>query len=120
MSEENNQCPKCNSSYSYQDGPLWICPECFHEWTLESESIMVGTSETAKAKFLDANGVQLQTGDTVIVAKDLKLGSGTLKSGTKVKNIRLLDEPEDDHDISCKIPGFGSLYLKCSVVKKAK
>ncbi len=118
MSDQSPNCPNCNSSYSYQDGALWICPECFHEWTPTEASSTESSPE--KPRFLDANGVQLQTGDTVVVAKDLKVGSGTLKSGTKVKNIRLLDEPEDDHDISCKIPGFGSMYLKCSVVKKAK
>jgi protein PhnA len=69
-------------------------------------------------KFRDANGVQLQDGDTVRVVKDLKVGSDTLKSGTKVKGIRLLDEPVNDHDISCRVEGFGSIYLKCSVVRK--
>lgn len=62
----------------------------------------------------------MSNGDTVAVIKDLKLGKDTLKSGTKVKNIRLLDEPVDGHDISCKVPSFGSMYLKCSVVKKIK
>jgi protein PhnA len=74
--------------------------------------------EVAVAKFLDANGVVLQSGDTVRVVKDLKVGSNTIKSGTKVKSIRLLDDPVDGHDISCKIDGFGSVYLKCSVVRK--
>jgi protein PhnA len=45
-------------------------------------------------------------------------GASSLKKGTKVKNIRLI-EPEDGvHDIACKIPGFGSMFLKTSVVKK--
>lgn len=70
--------------------------------------------------YLDANGVQLQSGDTVSTIKDLKVGKDTIKSGTKVKNIRLLDDPVDGHDISCKVPGYGSMYLKCSVVKKVK
>ena len=116
MSEENQACPKCNSPYSYQDGQLWICPECFHEWSLEVET----STPDDTPRFLDANGVVLQSGDTVITVKDLKIGKDTIKSGTKVKNIRLLDEPVDDHDISCKVDGFGSMYLKCSVVKKAK
>lgn len=119
MSAENPSCPKCNSTYSYQDGSLWICPECFHEWTISETSAEKAVAQDAP-KFLDANGVQLQTGDTVITVKDLKVGSDTMKSGTKVKNIRLLDEPVDDHDISCRVDGFGSMYLKCSVVKKAK
>lgn len=110
---DSQTCPKCNSPYGYPDGSLWICPECFHEWSLDGQE----SSEEAP-KFLDANGVQLQNGDTVAVIKDLKAGKTTLKSGTKVKNIRLLDDPVNDHDISCKIDGHGSMYLKCSVVKK--
>jgi protein PhnA len=115
MSEESQVCPKCQSPYGYQDQNLWICPECAHEWSLKNE----GELEVKEAeKFLDANGVKLQSGDTVRVVKDLKVGGDTLKSGTKVKNIRLLDDPVDGHDISCKIDGYGSIYLKCSVVRK--
>lgn len=115
MNDETKTCPKCNSPYAYPDGPLWVCPECFHEWSVNE----VSDAPVAEvAKFLDANGVQLQNGDTVSVVKDLKAGGSTIKTGTKVKNIRLLDEPVNDHDISCKIDGHGSMYLKCSVVKK--
>ncbi len=109
MSEENPVCPKCSSTYCYCEGSLWICPECFHEWTPPTEN----DDTRDKPKFIDINGAVLQNGDTVIIAKDLKVGSSTIKSGTKVKNIRLLDEPEDGHDISCKVDGFGSIYLKC-------
>jgi protein PhnA len=35
--------------------------------------------------------------------------------GTKVKNIRLVDK---DHDIDCKIDGFGAMSLKTEFVKK--
>jgi protein PhnA len=66
----------------------------------------------------NANGVPLQSGDTVRTIKDLKMGGESIKSGTKVKGIRLLDEPVDGHDIACKVDGFGSIYLKCSVVRK--
>lgn len=116
MSDESQICPKCNSPYGYLDGALWVCPECAHEWTLEKKAepeVVV-----AGAKFLDSNGVQLQNGDTVRTIKDLKVGGENLKSGTKVKGIRLLEDPVDGHDISCKVDGFGSMYLKCSVVKK--
>lgn len=116
MTDESQICPKCNSPYGYQDGSLWICPECAHEWTLEKEQ--APEEVVAGPKFLDANGVQLQSGDTVRTIKDLKVGGDTLKSGTKVKGIRLLDDPVDGHDISCKVDGFGSMYLKCSVVRK--
>ena len=112
MSEETQSCPKCNSPYGYPDGNLWICPECFHEWSLEEEK------EEEISQFVDVNGVVLKNGDSVSVVKDLKAGKSTIKSGTKVKNIRLLDEPVNGHDISCKIDGHGSMYLKCSVVKK--
>lgn len=115
MTDENQTCPKCNSPYGYQDRTLWICPECAHEWTLQAES---AEEEVVVQKFLDANGTLLQNGDTVRVVKDLKVGSDTIKSGTKVKGIRLLDDPVNGHDISCKIEGHGSVYLKCSVVRK--
>ena len=113
MTDEVQTCPKCNSPYGYRDGSLWVCPECFHEWTLDV------VAEDQAPKFVDVNGVELQNGDSVITAKDLKAGKSTIKSGTKVKNIRLLDEPVNGHDISCKIDGHGAMFLKCSVVKKA-
>lgn len=120
MSQENQNCPQCRSPYGYQDGNLWICPECFHEWTSQEAVTENAAVDGESPKYLDANGVPLHDGDTVATVKDLKVGKETLKSGTKVKNIRLLDDPVDDHDISCKIDGFGSMYLKCSVVKKIK
>ena len=89
-------------------------PECFHEWSLAAND----TAEVTAIKFMDVNGVELKDGDTVSVAKDLKAGKETIKSGTKVKNIKLLDELVNGHDIACKIDGHGSMYLKCSVVKK--
>lgn len=116
MSDDAQPCPKCASPYGYYDGSLWVCPECAHEWSLAAAS----TEEAVVAgpNFRDANGVELKDGDTVRVVKDLKVGSDTLKSGTKVKGIRLLDEPVNGHDISCRVEGFGSIYLKCSVVRK--
>ncbi|MEK3988942.1 MULTISPECIES: zinc ribbon domain-containing protein YjdM [Robertmurraya] len=104
-------CPKCQSEYTYEDGPLYICPECGHEWTAESE-----ISEEQKV-VKDANGNVLNDGDTVSVIKDLKVkgSSSVIKIGTKVKNIRLV---EGDHDIDCKIDGFGAMQLKSEFVKK--
>ena len=116
MTDQSQTCPKCNSEYGYPDGNLWVCPECFHEWSLDA-SIQV--EEVVKSQFVDVNGVELKDGDSVIVAKDLKAGSSTIKSGTKVRSIKLLDDPVNGHDISCKIDGLGSMYLKCSVVRKA-
>lgn len=116
MSAEKNICPQCSSPYAYPDGHLMICPECGHEWSQEAT---VPESSEDSAQFVDANGVVLENGDTVTIVKDLKAGKDTIKSGTKVKGIRLLDEPVNGHEISCKVPKIGSMYLKCSVVKKA-
>lgn len=106
-------CPKCNSEYTYEDGILLVCPSCGHEWMLNSDAENDGDSSVIK----DANGNVLADGDTVIVIKDLKVkgSSSVLKKGTKVKNIRLVD---GDHDIDCKIPGFGAMKLKSEFVKK--
>ncbi|MDY6798458.1 MAG: zinc ribbon domain-containing protein YjdM [Pseudomonadota bacterium] len=106
-------CPACASEYTYEDGVQLVCPECGHEWT-EAEA---AASETAKA-VRDANGNELQDGDTVTVIKDLKIkgSSSVVKVGTKVKNIRLVD---GDHDIDCKIDGIGAMKLKSEFVKKA-
>lgn len=105
-------CPKCNSEYTYEDGSLFICPECAYEWTLESE---VKNEDERIIK--DSNGNILSDGDTVTVIKDLKVKgtSSVIKIGTKVKNIRLVD---GDHDIDCKIDGFGAMKLKSEFVKK--
>lgn len=104
-------CPKCQSSYVYEDGSLLICPECGHEWALTSE----GSSDAPVIR--DANGTELKDGDTVTVIKDLKVKGSSLvvKVGTKVKDIRLVD---GDHDIDCKIPGIGAMGLKSEFVKK--
>ncbi len=104
-------CPKCQSTYTYEDGNLLICPECAHEWIPSEEG-----ADGAKA-VKDANGTELQDGDTVTVIKDLKVkgSSSVVKVGTKVKNIRLVD---GDHDIDCKIPGVGQMGLKSQFVKK--
>lgn len=106
-------CPKCKSGYTYEDGNLLICPECSHEWTLEG-----GNEDHEEIKVVkDANGNVLQDGDTVTIIKDLKVkgSSSVLKIGTRVKNIRLV---EGDHDIDCKIDGFGAMQLKSEFVKK--
>ena len=107
-------CPECNSEYTYEDGSLLICPECGHEWTLEAEA---ENNEDIKI-IKDANGNILNDGDSVTIIKDLKVkgSSSVLKIGTKVKSIRLVD---GDHDIDCKIDGFGAMKLKSEFVKKS-
>lgn len=111
-------CPKCQSENIYQDGNLWICPECSHEWSALA-STAAKEEKPVDTAIRDANGNVLQDGDTVTVIKDLKIkgSSDVLKVGTKVKNIKLT-EGADGHDISCRIEGFGSMNLKSSVVKK--
>lgn len=112
-------CPSCDSDLTYEDGALLICPMCAHEWTA-SESAE-SEAQAAEAVIRDAVGNELQDGDAVTIIKDLKVkGSSTsLKVGTKVKSIRLLHDAPDDHDIDCKVEGFGPMKLKSSVVKKA-
>lgn len=106
------RCPKCNSEYTYQDNIMLICPECAFEWN-DSAS----TEEAEALIVKDSNGNLLADGDAVTVVKDLKVkgSSSMLKIGTKVKNIRLV---EGDHNIDCKIDGFGPMKLKSEFVKK--
>ena len=106
------KCPQCNSEYTYEDGLNYVCPECAHEWPQQAAEAV-----EEKRVWKDANGNVLQDGDSVTVIKDLKVkgSSSVVKVGTKVKNIRLVD---GDHDIDCKIDGFGQMGLKSEFVKK--
>lgn len=106
-------CPACASSLTYEDGALLICPECGHEWQAGA------AAADGPRVYKDANGNVLEDGDTVTLIKDLKLkgSSQVLKQGTKVKGIRLVDE---DHDIDCRIDGFGAMKLKSEFVKKVR
>ena len=113
MSSEFPPCPNCKSEYTYSDGSLMICPECGNEWNPEELAV-----EEAAALVRDVNGNVLQDGDSVVVVKDLPVQGAPkpVKAGTKVKNIRLSD---GDHNIDCKIEGFGAMALKSEFVKKA-
>ncbi|CBV41656.1 zinc ribbon domain-containing protein YjdM [Halomonas elongata] len=106
-------CPECASTYTYDDGLQFVCPECGHEWSQQA-------NDTAEDESVvrDAHGTPLADGDSVTVIKDLKVkgASSVVKVGTKVKNIRLV---EGDHDIDCKIDGIGAMKLKSQFVKKA-
>ncbi len=107
------KCIRCDYDYPYEDGDKYVCPDCGHEWPMvEVEQVKV---------IKDVNGNILQNGDSVTIIKTLKVkgANSDLKIGTKVKNIRLVLDSSDDHDIDCKIDGFGSMKLKSSVVKKA-
>ena len=107
------KCPECSSEYTYEDGEMFVCPECAHEWP----SVAAAAAEDVRA-VRDAVGNVLQDGDSVTVIKDLKVkgSSAVVKVGTKVRNIRLV---EGDHDIDCKIDGIGAMGLKSEFVKKA-
>jgi protein PhnA len=107
-------CPKCNSTFTYEDGQLYVCPECAHEW---SASALAEVAEQG-LDVRDAHGNPLKDGDSVTVIKDLKVkgSSSVVKVGTKVKSIKLV---EGDHNIDCKIDGIGAMQLKSEFVKKA-
>lgn len=106
-------CPVCSSEFTYEDKDKQVCSQCFHEWKPEEEN-----NSDAVDKVLDSNGNELINGDSVIVIKDLPVKGAPkpIKAGTKVKNIRLTD---GDHNISCKIDGFGAMHLKSEFVRKA-
>jgi protein PhnA len=110
-------CPQCRSEHAYQDGALWVCPECGHEWSGDAASAAAADDD---ASIRDANGNLLADGDSVIVIKDLKVkgSSSVVKGGTKVRNIRL-QEASDGHNIACKIDGIGQMNLKSEFVRKA-
>ena len=110
-------CPKCRSSLTYEDGALFVCPECAHEWS-PAATATGDEPDEAGLVVRDANGTFLKDGDAVVVVKDLKVkgAASALKVGTRVKSIRLV---EGDHDIDCWIDGFGAMKLKSEFVKKA-
>ena len=107
-------CPKCQSALAYEDGVLFVCPECGHEWSKDAAP----TAAEGDLVVRDAHGNTLADGDSVTVIKDLKVkgSSSVVKVGTKVKSIRLV---EGDHNIDCRIEGIGEMKLKSEFVKKA-
>lgn len=108
--EKTPNCPVCGMGNTYFDGTMFICPDCFHEWTEES------ATETEDTTPRDSNGAELSDGDAVTVIKDLKVkgSSMVIKRGTKVKSIRLTEEPTE---VDCKIDG-SSIVLKTCFLKK--
>ena len=107
------KCPTCSSEYTYEDGEMYVCPECAHEWPITATE-----SADTVSVVRDAFGNELKDGDSVTVIKNLKIKGSSLsvKVGTKVKNIRIIT---GDHDIDCKIDGIGAMQLKSEFVKKA-
>lgn len=110
-------CPSCKSVYTYESGTILACPECGHEWAPAVETVDAPVAEEGLV-VKDSNGNILKDGDSVVVVKDLPVKGylKSIKAGTKVKNIRLTD---GDHNIDCKVDGFGSMALKSEFVKKA-
>jgi protein PhnA len=112
------QCPQCKSPYGYPTGTSMMCPECGNEWNPEEHSETVTVAEDVDSSIVkDANGNVLQDGDTVVLIKDLPVKGAPrpVKAGTKVKNIKLTG---GDHNIDCRIEGFGAMALKSIYVRK--
>ncbi len=121
MTDSLPLCPECSSEHAYEMGALLVCPMCGHEWSASdasgaAEADAVGADRVVK----DAVGNVLADGDTVVVTTTIKVKGSPqgIKSGTKVRGIRLID-PVNGHDIDCKVDGFGAMLLKSSLVKKA-
>lgn len=106
-------CPKCQSTYTYEDRNLLICPECAYEWNPNQPSEDSESQPSVK----DANGNALFEGDSGTLIKDLKVkgSSSVLKIGTKVKINRIVD---GDHNIDCRVDKIGEMMLKSEFVKK--
>ncbi len=107
-------CPNCSGTYTYEDGNMLVCPECSHEWNVFTEE-----AKALEHAVRDAVGNILLDGDNAIMVKDAKIsgGSGVLKQGTAVKNIKL--ETNGAHNIVAKVDGFGVMELKSELIKKA-
>ena len=108
------KCPSCGENFTYQDGHMYVCPICFHEWSDEEPAI------EEEKKLRDAVGNIIENGSKATIIKDLKMGSEVVKQGSKVTNVKILDDEVNGHDIDGKVEGFGSLYLKSSVIKIVK
>lgn len=117
-------CPECSSEYTYEMPPLIVCPECAHEFSADAADAAADSVESGDAtSIVDSVGNVLADGDTVTITKTLKVKGAQqpLKAGTKVRGIRLNVDAgtgQEDHNIDCKIDGFGAMKLKPAVVKK--
>lgn len=120
MTDSLPLCPECSSEHAYEMGALLVCPMCGHEWSASRPSEEATDTEAEGRIVKDAVGNVLADGDTVVVTTTIKVKGSPqgIKSGTKVRGIRLID-PVNGHDIDCKVDGFGAMLLKSSLVKKA-
>lgn len=122
MSDTLPPCPECAEQYAYEQGALLVCPMCGHEWSATADEAAAGEQAAEGEVVRDAVGNVLSDGDTVTLVKTVKVsggGGGTIKVGTKVTGIRLNAGGAGGHDIDARVPGFGSMQLKSSVVKRA-
>lgn len=105
-------CPQCSGEHTYHDGTTYVCPDCSHEFNAEENSDPTAELDLAT----DCNGTPLADGDAVTVIKDLKVrgSSMVIKQGTKVRSIRLTDNPEE---VDCKIDGSGIVLKTCFLRK---
>lgn len=116
-------CPQCGQENTYPDAANYVCPDCAHEWPQVADSADTDAADAgdgvARDAVRDANGNPLADGDAVILVKDLKVkgSSSSLKKGTKIKSIRLVDGA-DGHNVDCKTD-LGSMLLKSEFLKKA-
>lgn len=123
MTDTLPPCPECGEAHAYEQGALLVCPMCGHEWNPDAaaEPDASVAEDNAGTVIRDAVGNALSDGDTVSVVKDLRIkggGGGVVKVGTKVQDIRLIDDGVDGHDIDATVPGFGRMQLKSSVVRR--
>ena len=124
MSDTLPPCPECSEPYAYEQGALLVCPMCGHEWSVAGSDADESDAANGSAgdEIRDAVGNVLSDGDTVTLVKTVKVsggGGGTIKVGTKVTSIRLNPGGAGGHDIDARVPGFGNMQLKSSVVKRA-
>ena len=119
MPNSQPKCPQCASASTYPERQNWNCAECGFEWDPAQTAPQAPKTEPVGNQVTDAFGSVLATGDSVTVIKDLKIkgASSSVKVGTKVKNIRIV-QGEDGHNISCKIDGVGAIFLKSEFVRK--
>jgi protein PhnA len=102
---------------TYPDGATYVCADCAHDWPIAAPAAAPAEPADGPRVVKDAHGTVLADGDAVILVKDLRLkgSSQSLKGGTKIRGIRLVD---GDHEIDCKVDGVG-MMLKACYVKKA-
>jgi protein PhnA len=80
--------------------------------------VAVDSENTDIIKHIDSNGVQLQSGDSVVIIKDLNVKGGgfTAKRGTAVRNISLVHD--DAEHIEGRVNGQ-QIYIITKFVKKS-